>query len=139
VGGRQARHPFRQRRVGIGFAHEDKIQPLAADGFTQRLLTVQVIAQDRNAQSTVLGSELAEPTFGRGVLTVLLAVAILGGDKFRLQGDHPRIVRGATGSVLYFRPSVPVFPQGGMRGHGVSSLRPRGQFFTLHRLGAKVI
>ena len=29
AGGRQSRHPFIQRLVGIGLAHQDKIQSLA--------------------------------------------------------------------------------------------------------------
>jgi len=49
AGARQPRDPFIQRLMGIGLADQDKIQPLRADGVTQRLLAVEVIAQDRDA------------------------------------------------------------------------------------------
>ena len=43
AGGFQSRHPFIQRLVGIGLAHQDKIQLLADDGFAQRLFAIQII------------------------------------------------------------------------------------------------
>ena len=94
AGGRQSRYPFIQRRVRIGLAHQDKIQPLPDEGFAQRLFAIQVITQDRHAQRPVSRPIVGQPTFGRDVLAILLLMAILGGDEFRLQGNHPRIARG---------------------------------------------
>ncbi len=91
--GGQPRHPLIQRFVGIGLAHQDKIQPLPEDGFAQRLLTVEVVAQDRDAQGAVTRTELGEPTFGRGGLAILFLMAVLREDKLRLQGQYPRIAR----------------------------------------------
>jgi len=49
AGGRQPRHPLVERVMRIGLADQDKAQPLLADGLTQRLLAVEVIAQDSDA------------------------------------------------------------------------------------------
>jgi len=125
-GGRQSRHPFIQGRVGIGLADQDKMEPLADEGLAQRLFAIEVIPEEGHAQRPVSRPIRGQPAFGRGVLAVLLRMAILRGDEFRLQGDDPRIARchdhrcdramgRGDGAVLVVRAAAMVTVEGGRR------------------------
>jgi len=79
--------------VRIGLTHQDEIHPFPDEGLAQRLFAIEVITQDCYTQRTVSRPIVGQPTFGRGVFTILLLMAILRGDECRLQGNHPWIAR----------------------------------------------
>ncbi len=78
----------------VGLTDQDEVQPLLAYGFAHGLFTVQIIAQDGHPQCPITRTVLAQPALGRGILTVLFIMPVLGRDELRLQGDDGIRARG---------------------------------------------
>lgn len=72
-----------QRFVRVRQADQDEVERLMHQGLTQRFVTIEVIAQDRDEVGTIRLGVSRQPAFCRRDLTVLLGVSILRHNELR--------------------------------------------------------
>ena len=88
VAGGQGAAPFIQDFVAIRLADKDEVELLVQEQLAQRLIAVQIIAQQRHLTRLELISLTFDPPFSRHPFAVLLPGSILRGDVLRGQANH---------------------------------------------------
>lgn len=80
--GLEQAHPVVEGLVGLGLADEEEMQIVQECAPTQRLMGVEVVAEQGDGTgAAVTGGVLIQPALGGGDLAVLLVVAVLRDDK----------------------------------------------------------
>ena len=91
-----------QRLVGIRATGQNKVERVKTPGFTERLVTIQVIPQYCNCHRAIDFGVLRQPAFRGSFLTVLLVRPILRHDFFGTIGttvERPGLtITGVTAS-----------------------------------------
>ena len=80
--------------VRVGLAGKEKVKAVEQRLAAERLVSIQVIAQEGERAAEIPGSGVREPAFGGRQLAILLGVTVLGSDELRPQREDFRFARG---------------------------------------------
>jgi hypothetical protein len=81
-------YPFVQQRRQIRLADEQKIHALRQDSLAKRLMTVQVITQQRHPPNGIMRALSRQPALGGGRFAILSLLTVLRLHERRRQGHH---------------------------------------------------
>ena len=80
--------------MGRRLADQDEVKSPVQRVAAEQFMAVQIVAQEGDAQRTIVAPAVSQPALGRVEFTILLLRAVLRWNKFRGQRDHfvqPRV------------------------------------------------